>query len=70
VQQASLKEFADRMTKSGKAPPETLMAMGRLVERLEEGQAAERRRFHDCFEKFAGKSGRKRIDRRFGGAGS
>jgi CHAD domain-containing protein len=70
VQQASLKAFAARMTSGGKAPPETLMAMGRLVGRLEQGQAEERERFQACFAKFAKRSGRHRIDRLFGGAAS
>jgi len=70
VQQASLGAFADRMTAGGKAPAETLMAMGRLVERLEQGQQEERERFQACFGRFARKSGRGRIDRLFGGTAS
>ncbi|MEN8148449.1 MAG: CHAD domain-containing protein [Planctomycetota bacterium] len=67
VQQASVKEFAARMAAAGKAPAETLMAMGRLTARLEKGQARERARFHERFRKFELNSGKKRVDRIFGG---
>lgn len=53
VQQVSLKAFADEMQRRGGAPAATLMAMGRLVQYLEAGQARERRRFGERFVKFA-----------------
>lgn len=65
VQQDSLKEFAEQMVKSRKVPAATLMAMGRLVEHLEAGQARERRRFHECFDRFAAKDNRRRFRRLF-----
>ncbi len=53
VQQESLKGFAEEMRRAGAAPAATLMAMGRLVEHLEAGQARERRRFARRFATFA-----------------
>ncbi len=53
VQQGSLKEFADDMSNRQTVPAVTLMAMGRLVEHLENGQARERHRFSKRFTKFA-----------------
>jgi hypothetical protein len=41
------------------------MAMGRLVERLEEGQAKERRRFAERFRQFADKKNHARFKRLF-----
>ncbi len=53
VQQGSLREFADDMVARQAAPAATLMAMGRLVEHLEKGQARERHRFGQRFAAFA-----------------
>ncbi len=53
VQQESLKEFAEEMAAGQAAPAATLMAMGRLVEHLEAGQARERRAFGERFARFA-----------------
>ena len=53
VQQNKLRLFGDQMLGSGTTPAETLMAMGRLVERLEAGEAEERRRFAKRFKQFA-----------------
>ncbi len=53
VQQGSLKEFADDMAARHAAPAATLMAMGRLVEHLEKGQARERHQFGQRFTEFA-----------------
>jgi CHAD domain-containing protein len=53
VQQSTLKRFARSMLEEGKGDVETLMAMGRLVERLEAGQQRERKRFSKRFAKFA-----------------
>ena len=52
VQQGSLREFADDMV-AQQAPAATLLAMGRLVEHLEKGQARERHRFGKRFTEFA-----------------
>jgi CHAD domain-containing protein len=53
VQQAKLKEFGNAMLEEGDAPFETYLAMGRLVEVLEELQESERRAFHSRFDRFA-----------------
>ena len=53
VQQETLRRFARQMAEEGEVPVETLMAMGRLISRLEEGEEAERRRFHEMFDRFA-----------------
>jgi len=61
VQQSTLRKFAQSMLDSGKANVETLMAMGRLVERLELGQRNERKRFSKRFAKFASPSNQERF---------
>ena len=53
VQQYSLREFAADMMVRQAAPADTLMAMGRLVEHLEKGQARERHQFGQRFTEFA-----------------
>ncbi len=53
VQQGSLREFADDMSSRKSVPAATLMAMGRLIEHLEVGQARERHRFGQRFAIFA-----------------
>ena len=62
VQQASLKEFAEDLASRHSAPAVTLMAMGRLVEHLEAGQARERRAFAKRFARFA-REGNQRLAR-------
>jgi CHAD domain-containing protein len=61
VQQESLQQYARQMGDDGSATTGALLAMGRLVQRLEERQAAERRRFHKRFDRFAAASNRKRM---------
>lgn len=61
VQQATLKQFARNMLEEGQASVETLMAIGRLVERLEVGQQAERQRFSKRFAKFASSANEKQF---------
>lgn len=61
VQQDSLQRFAHDMFQEGLATEETLMALGRLVDRLETRQAAERQRFQQEFAKFASKKNRVRF---------
>jgi CHAD domain-containing protein len=61
VQQATLKRFAQNMLEEGKGNVETLMAMGRLVERLEIGQQEERKHFSRRFAKFASPGNEKRF---------
>jgi CHAD domain-containing protein len=52
VQQGALRHMAEDMTQAGSAPVETVMAMGRLIEGLEERQRAERKRFAERFARF------------------
>ena len=61
IQQARLRRFADDMFQEGLATGETLMAMGRLVDRLEARQAEERRKFQQEFSKFASQKNRCRF---------
>jgi len=68
VQQAALKGFAVRMLGDG-APVTTIMAMGRLVERLEGGEAEERRAFEQRFAAFSSSENRRLFKRLFGGKG-
>jgi hypothetical protein len=65
VQRESLRSFADQMLEDGATQADTLMAMGRLVERLEEGQAEERQRFAERFRRFAAKKNHARFKRLF-----
>jgi len=53
VQRESLRRFADEMMETGVGPPETLMAMGRLMGQLETQQEIERGAFHERFRRFA-----------------
>ena len=68
LQQAALKGFAARMLAEG-APAETIMAMGRLVERLERGETEERERFEARFAEFCSGENRARFRSVFGGKG-
>ncbi len=61
IQQDSLQRFAHEMFQEGLATGETLMALGRLVDRLETRQEAERQRFQREFSKFACKKNRARF---------
>ena len=65
VQQAKLKEFGNAMLEEGDAPFETYLAMGRLVEVLEELQESERRAFHSRFDRFAAPKNEQRFRRLF-----
>jgi CHAD domain-containing protein len=65
VQQATLGRFAQQMIDDRLEPAETLMAMGRLQERLEAGQEREREDFYRRFEKFSAAGNRKRLRRLF-----
>jgi CHAD domain-containing protein len=59
VQQKSLVRLAKSMLLDGANQAGTVMAMGRLVEQLEERQSHERAAFHTHFDKFARKRNRK-----------
>ncbi|MEE8525877.1 MAG: CHAD domain-containing protein [Thermoanaerobaculia bacterium] len=67
VQQEQLRDFARRMLAEGMADADISMAMGRLVERLECGQAEERRAFHQRFSLFARRANQRRFRALFGG---
>ena len=59
VQQDKLTDFAQEMAKAGQAPTETLLAMGRLLDRLDAGWHKERKRFANRFKRFSAKENRK-----------
>ncbi len=61
VQQGTLREFAQTMMVEKIGTAKSLMAMGRLVERLEHRQAEERQAFHKRFAKFSNRKNRQRI---------
>ena len=61
IQQDSLRRFSHEMFQEGLATGEALMALGRLVDRLESRQQEERRRFQNEFRKFASKRNRARF---------
>lgn len=61
VQQGALVKFAHQMVEEDIATVEGLMAMGRLVEHLEEGQAQERQLFHEKFRAFEAPANRERF---------
>jgi CHAD domain-containing protein len=63
IQQETLKRFAREMVEEDCATVESLMAMGRLVERLEDRQARERARFARCFAAFDDRANRERATR-------
>jgi CHAD domain-containing protein len=65
VQMQSLQRFAAEMAEEGSAPSRTHLAMGRLLDRLDAGQAAERRRFAKRFDRFASPESRKTFKRLF-----
>ena len=65
VQQGSLMETAEDMTGAGRAPLETVVTLGRLVEVLAARQRDARIRFHDRFDEFAAEANRKRARRLF-----
>jgi hypothetical protein len=58
------------MTTDAAAPESTLLAMGRLVERLAARQAELRERFQATFAKFDRGRNRKRFARLFGSGGA
>lgn len=61
VQQESLRRFAAEMSDEGLASVESLLAMGRLVEHLDQRQKVERQRFAKCWAKFATPARRERF---------
>lgn len=65
VQQVALRQFADEMLEMGAGPPETLMAMGRLMGQMETQQEVERSAFAKRFQQFAEPRNLKRFEKLF-----
>jgi len=65
VQRQSLERFVAEMAAEGSAPLSTQLAMGRLLDRLEAGQAEERSRFSKRFGRFASRGNREIFARLF-----
>ena len=61
VQRETLRHFSHQMTAEAEVPPETLMAMGMLVEHLEHRQHQAREAFADRFAEFAVPENRKQF---------
>ena len=53
VQVETLKRFSHQMVEEDKVNPDTLLAMGMLIERLEDSQKLARKEFSERFEAFA-----------------
>jgi CHAD domain-containing protein len=53
VQVSTLKRFSHQMVEENKVKPDTLLAMGMLIERMEDSQKLARQEFSDRFETFA-----------------
>lgn len=65
VQQEALKSYAKTMLVEKLGTVDSLMAMGRLVERLEQGQVEERQAFHQRFEEFSSRENRRLFKKLF-----
>jgi CHAD domain-containing protein len=63
IQGTNLIEFGRRMLDERNATAGTLVAMGRLIERLQARRAAELARFEECFAGFASPENRQRMAR-------
>jgi len=63
LQQGSLSGFAGEMAGQAGSSVDGLLAVGRLVERLEAKKRRERRRFEECFGEFASKPNLARLQR-------
>ena len=61
IQREALQRFAIQMSEEKSAPPESLLAMGRLVDRLESQQARQRKQFTKCLAGFDDRAGRDRF---------
>jgi hypothetical protein len=57
--------FGQQMVEEGVTSAAALMAMGRLVDKLELGEAAERARFADRFAEFDSRKNRRRYEKLF-----
>lgn len=65
IQQKTLKTFARTMLAEKIGTANSLMAMGRLVERLEQSQIEERKDFHRRFDRFSSRKNRLRFKELF-----
>ncbi len=65
VQQETLRGIAARATAGRQLPAPTLMCIGRLVERLEAGQALERERFMGRFSRFSSRKNARIFEKLF-----
>jgi len=65
VQQETLEQFAQTMLVEKIGTANSLMAMGRLVERLEHRQGEERKIFHRRFAQFSSRKNRQRLKELF-----
>ena len=65
VQQEALKSYARTMLAEKLGTVDSLMAMGRLVERLEQGQIEERQAFNKRFKEFSSRKNRRRFKQLF-----
>jgi CHAD domain-containing protein len=63
IQRDGLNRIAGEMYEERAATAETFLAMGRLVEQLEDRQERERHRFRQRFAKFSGRPNRERMRR-------
>lgn len=66
LQREALRESAEAMMAEDLAPPETLMAMGRLMGQMETRERQERAAFDERFGRFSRKKNRKRFAKLFG----
>ena len=65
VQSETLSHLAEELMESGHGPPGTLLAMGKLMGKLEGSQAMEREAFHQHFRRFSRPENQKRFQRLF-----
>jgi CHAD domain-containing protein len=65
VQQATLRQYGQAMVAEQSATAESLMAMGRLIDHLEQRQLEERQLFHQRFPEFSSRQNQKRFHRLF-----
>jgi len=65
VQQGMLSSFGQQMVDEGFTSPRALMAMGRLIDKLERGEAEERTRFAERFGRFDSRKNWRRYKKLF-----
>jgi CHAD domain-containing protein len=65
VQVSTLKEFSHQMVAEGQVPPDTLLAMGILIDGLERRQQQAREEFSDRFSGFSQQDNQERFRKLF-----